>query len=150
MHGIVPLRGPHQTFDDLAASIDDEGFGYAGELVIEFDLAGAIVQDLKREASVVGPVTNVLGRRVVHTNRDNPEPSRAELLVESLDGRHLHLTRHAPCRPNIEEDDFSFVVGERDGFSRLDTRCREGRRARAGHRRALVIIPSSPVSKRQN
>jgi len=49
---------------------------------------------------------------IVDADRDHLKPAIFELVVENLHLRHFLNAGLAPGRPEIEEDDFSTVVGE--------------------------------------
>src|SRR2546423_3174 len=112
--GRIPIRGLHQLFSDDAVAPDDERLRIAGNVVRFGDLPPGIVENLEGQPVLAGERPDRrLGSRIVDAYCYDLQPLRPVSFVQRLDARHLHPTRQAPCRPDVDHEDLAAVIGER-------------------------------------
>lgn len=114
--GGVPVLGADDFAEDLAATIDDVGFGVHDRAVVDGGFlagvaGGGIVDAVLLEKSAVG------GFVFIDRDTEDDAVTRGNALLEVDEGGSLFNAGRAPGGPEIEDDNFALVLGKGGGLA---------------------------------
>ncbi len=124
--------------DEAAPAVDEVGLGHAGQPVLVADHAGAVLHRLIRDA-VMRQERARVARHVVVVDTDEDDALRAVLPRRLLEHLRFALARHAPRRPEVDDDRLAAQRRQIELARSLDASQREVRRRPADLRRVRLM-----------
>ena len=100
---------------DFAGAVDDDDRGDVGDVVGDGDLLLGVEQDGEGDFAVAGMVLKFGETSSIDADGDEAEAKFVLAGRKLAQGGHLGFPGVAPEGPEVEDDDFALVVGERNG-----------------------------------